>query len=87
YNNAAERAKFKLSADVEGMKYEQPTRKECIENLKRLTHERGLMEFVVRRYAMLRGWNVDETVSAVMQQLQRFEEHNSRRKRVKRAFK
>ncbi len=68
-------------------RFEQATRRECIENMKRLTHERALMEYIVSRYAMLRGWDVDETVSAVMRSLQRFEERNAKKKRVKRVFK
>lgn len=55
-------------------------RKECIENLKRLTHERGFMEYTVSRYAGVRGWNADDTVKEVMESLSRFEE-KIRRKR------
>lgn len=55
-------------------------RNECLENMKRLTHDRELMEYIVSAYAQLRGWNGAETVKEVMESLNRFEE-KIRRKR------
>ncbi len=50
-----------------------PTRKQCIENLKRFTHRRDLYEYVVRGYAKRRGWNEEETLREAFNALDRFE--------------
>lgn len=55
-------------------------RKECLENMKRLTHDRELMEYIVSAYARLKRWDKDGTVREVMESLNRFEE-KIRRKR------
>lgn len=60
------------------------SRKECIENLKRLTHRRDLLSQIVRRYAMLRGWDIDATVGDVMELLRRFERSRTIRHSIKR---
>ena len=55
----------------------------CLENLKRVTHRRDLLQYIVERYATLRGWDVPQSVAVVMQALNRFE----RRKRLRRMFR
>lgn len=64
------RSKFKSS----------PTRKECLENLKRLTHGRMLLRYLVIQYAILRGWKPRECTLEVFRYLLQFE-HKRRRKR------
>lgn len=56
-----------------------PTRAECLDNLKRITHRRDLLQDVVCEYARLRGWDTEECVHQVLQALHRFE----RRRRLK----
>ena len=60
------------------------SRKECIENLKRLTHRRDLLSQIVARYATLRGWDVQATVADVMKLLHRFERSRTIRHSIKR---
>ena len=50
-----------------------PTMKTCMDNLKRLTHNRDLMEYVIRQYAMLQEWPADECVALALQTLSQFE--------------
>lgn len=53
--------------------FKRPTRRECTDNMKRLTHDRHLLAYIASRYAMMRGWDKDGTVAAVMRSLDRFE--------------
>ena len=50
-----------------------PSDNECLKNMVRLTHRRDLYEDLVRRYALLRGWNADETARRSLALLTRFE--------------
>ncbi|MBO4463067.1 MAG: hypothetical protein J5797_02605 [Prevotella sp.] len=50
-----------------------PSDSECLKNMVRLTHRRDLYEDLVRRYALLRGWDADETASRCLALLTRFE--------------
>lgn len=45
----------------------------CIENLKRLTHHKQLLEYVVRKYAAIRGWSPDICATMALQYLEAFE--------------
>ncbi len=63
------------------------TKKECIDNLKRITHDRSLMKSIIRHYAIIRGWNPDETVEMVIRRLDRFEKMRAFIKRDKNLFK
>lgn len=45
----------------------------CMENLKRLTHNKKLMDYVVREYARIKEWNPDECASTVFCYLEAFE--------------
>lgn len=54
---------------TEGM----PTDEQCFDNLIRLTHRRDLYEDLIRRYARLRGWDVDATVQTALSLLDHFE--------------
>ena len=60
-----------------------PTRRQCLDNLKRVTHRRDLMQYIVRSYARLRGWDTEESVAAVFKALKRFE----RQKKLRRLFR
>ena len=50
-----------------------PSDSECLKNMVRLTHRRDLYENLVRRYALLRGWDADETARRSLALLTRFE--------------
>lgn len=60
-----------------------PTRQECLDNLKRVTHQRALLRYIVTQYAILREWNPEESVHTVMKALEKFE----RKRKMKRALK
>ncbi len=59
------------------------TPSECFDNLKRVTHRRDLLHYIVGEYARLRSWNVVATVAAVEKSLVRFE----RKRKLKRYLK
>lgn len=52
---------------------EEPTREECLENLKRLSHQRELLIYLVQKYAEVRQWNQEECVKEVLNKLRQFE--------------
>ncbi len=56
---------------------------DCTKNLCRLTHVRPLLCLLVRQYAELRHWNPDETVHAVIAELDAFERKRALRKKFK----
>lgn len=62
--------------------FKTPTPDECLDNLKRLTHKRELLVYIISLYARQRGWNADKCVQQVIRQLERFEEN----RRIKRRF-
>lgn len=64
-----------------------PTRQECIDNLKKITHRRDVLEHIVRRYAGIRGWDVDRTLAEVLARLDRFERRHDRKNALKHALK
>lgn len=60
-----------------------PTRRECLDNLKRVTHQRTLLQYITRQYALLRKWDANESAAIVMKALDRFE----KRRRIKYTIK
>lgn len=50
-----------------------PSKKQCLESLFRLTHVRPTLRHIVARYAALRGWDEQEAVDIVMKKLEKFE--------------
>lgn len=61
-----------------------PSQTDCLQNLVRLTHRHELMEFVVREYARLRGWEAGAVWHEVQGRLRRFERKEARKKKLKR---
>lgn len=51
-----------------------PSKKECLESLFRLTHVRPTLKHIVSRYAALRGWEEEEAIAIVIRKLERFEQ-------------
>lgn len=62
---------------------DRPTRRECLNNLKRVTHRRDLLQDIVAQYARLRGWNAERCTRRVLKALKRFE----RQKKLRRMFR
>lgn len=50
-----------------------PSDSQCLRNLVRITHRRDLYEFLIRQYALLRGWAIDATLRQSLRLLDRFE--------------
>jgi len=55
----------------------------CLDNLKRITHRRGLLQEIVEEYAKLRNWDIQLSIKRVMTALDKFE----RRRQLKRIIK
>lgn len=81
--NASGHFEFTL-IDTNRTIFKQPTKAECLDNLKRLTHNRKLMELMTGLYAVKRGWSVRETVDSAMKELDVFEHKIAERQRFKR---
>lgn len=50
-----------------------PSEASCLKNMVRLTHRRDLYEDLIRRYAILREWDVETTVTKALRLLEHFE--------------
>lgn len=59
---------------------QNPSRHECLDNLKRVTHRRDLLQDIVGRYARLRGWPPQPCIDTVVKAVEQFE----KRKRLQR---
>lgn len=66
--------------DTNRSKFKSPTQQECLENLKRLTHNKALLRYVVMQYATIRGWPPRKCALEVFHHLLQFE-HKLYRKR------
>lgn len=62
-----------------------PTKQECLDNLKRITHQRTLLQYITREYALLRKWDAKESVAIVMEALDRFEKKRKIKYAIKRS--
>lgn len=62
--------------------FKSPTKKECLENLKRLTHNKALLRYIVMQYALLRGWNPRECALEVFRYLLLFEDKRRRKRKL-----
>ena len=61
-----------------------PTRRQCLANLMRLSHDRDLLRLIVAAYAEARMWDVDAAVSDVLGRVGRFERRKAVLKKLKR---
>lgn len=64
-----------------------PTRRECIDNLKTMTHRRDVFAHIVRRYAALRRWDAEATLAEATGALDRFERRHRRKDALKHAVR
>lgn len=62
---------------------ESPTRMECLDNLKRVTHRRELLAYIVEKYAGLRGWDLRESAETVIGALSKFEKRRKMKRMIK----
>ncbi len=69
--------------DTNRSHFRRPTYNDCMENLKRLTHYRPLLDYVIRRYAEIRGWNPDDTSADIMRRISKFEHDKDVRHKIK----
>lgn len=58
-----------------------PDKQECLENLKRLTHSKALLRYIVIQYATLRGWNPQACALEVFRYLLLFEQKRKRKRK------
>lgn len=73
--------------DTNRSKFKTPTRADCLENLKRLTHDKPLMAYVIGRYAEERGWDGERTTVEIIGRLRRFERKREMKRKIERPFK
>lgn len=62
---------------------ETPSAEECLENLKRITHRRDLLQYITEQYAHRRGWNASRCATRVLAELDKFEQRNRWKKKLK----
>ena len=60
------------------------TKRECLHNLTRLTHRRDLLEYIVRRYASIRCWDVEKVLSEEFRLLEKLEMKGKMKEKVRR---
>lgn len=60
-----------------------PSQHECLENLKRITHRRDLLQYITKQYACVRGWDSDACAREVLLALDKFEQRNRWKKKLK----
>ncbi|MCR5004194.1 MAG: lipopolysaccharide kinase InaA family protein [Bacteroidales bacterium] len=53
------------------------SRKECLHELRRVSHRKDLFEILIRDYAKVRGWDEEKTLEATLTQLKNFERWES----------
>lgn len=59
-----------------------PTQTECMENLKRLSHNKELLKHVITQYARCRNWSPEECVAEVFDKLSKFEQKSARKRKL-----
>lgn len=64
-----------------------PTQQECLDNLKRITHRRSLLQYITKQYAILRKWNPEKSADVVIKALDRFERKRRMKQVIKRGFR
>lgn len=77
--------KAMTTVDVNRTKFlnREASRKECLENMVRLTHRYDVMGKTGEHYAVQRGWNDRETVEYLLRRMHEFEQKRDRRHKIK----
>lgn len=63
---------------------DSPTKEMCLENLKRLTHRRDMLQKLIYAYAECRGWDAEECMQRVTKKMEAFERKRALKRRIKR---
>lgn len=61
----------------------EPTRKECLDNMVKLTHRREVIYKITEHYADIRGWDKRESAQYVLDNLIEYEKKRNRRNKLK----
>lgn len=64
-----------------------PTRQQSLKNLSTTTHRRDLYEYIIRRYAQLRGWNETDAYAEATNYLEKMERQQQRKDELKHKLK
>jgi tRNA A-37 threonylcarbamoyl transferase component Bud32 len=59
-----------------------PTRRDCLHNLRTLTHERPLLRRLLGAYCELRGWDTEACLQTVLQELEGMERRKEMKKKL-----
>lgn len=59
-----------------------PGRRRCLRNMVRISHDRTLLEDIVRAYARLRQWDAERCTRFVMEKLTHFEQRHAMKRRL-----
>ena len=60
-----------------------PSQRQCLRNMMRISHERVLNEQIIGMYADIRGWDRQECVGAVERMLRAFEKRRSLKRKIR----
>ena len=76
------------TVDVNRTKFleREPSHKECLDNMVRLTHRTDVLGKTGEQYARLRGWNEKEVTEYLLESLHEFEQKRNRRQKMKKLF-
>ncbi len=85
YTTGKQQTDFKFAViDTNRSKFKKKlTHSECLDNFKRTTHRRDLLEDLITQYAILQNWDIPDSVNHVIRTLNKFEE----KKRIKHFIK
>ena len=72
--------------DTNRAKFRQPTQSECVDDLKRVSHDRDILLSIVGYYAMARGWDEEWCRAAVLRKLCAFERRKECKRRLRWLF-
>jgi tRNA A-37 threonylcarbamoyl transferase component Bud32 len=61
---------------------DSPTRRDCLHNLRTLTHERPLLRRLLGAYCELRGWDTEACLKTVLQELEGMERRKEMKKKL-----
>jgi tRNA A-37 threonylcarbamoyl transferase component Bud32 len=61
---------------------DSPTRRDCLHNLRTLTHERPLLRRILGAYCELRGWDTEACLKTVLKELEGMERRKEMKKKL-----
>lgn len=60
-----------------------PTMQQCLNNLKRISHDRNIIKCIVGKYADIQGWDKDTCIRYVLKKIQKFEQRKAFLRKLK----